>query len=160
LSIREDILQNVKQLLAGIAATASAPGGGVYETTVDEVIDGDLLGIDQPAKNIVLGVFQRTYDVAANALAINNNDYPHTLQLAVRAWVRAEKDNLRLRKDQLQNDLMRALWADRYRGNTTDPVNTVRLSFTDENFGFEAAAGWATFMATVTVTWLGDARNP
>jgi hypothetical protein len=154
-SQREEIVQNVIDTVAGIGAGI----GNVYATKVNRVVRlGEYAG-DFPGDGILVEVWESAYGWQ-NALLKPCNPFPATLQITMRATIRAAAKDAERVKGQLKDDIGKALYADRKRGlgpdpddpdKKTYPVDTVGLQFTNDMIELSGSGALAMFVAVLTV---------
>lgn len=160
MSTRETVITAVINALTGIN------GQGSYQTTVGAVLDHDLSAQDENTQDIILGVFARGYRFDSNLTKLSHGaDVPTTLLIGVRGIVRADANGADDLKSQLINDVGVAIYnAGVNLGlNVPGPAGTAQvrsIDFSNESVDAIGAAAYATFLATITITWLCDPRNP
>lgn len=165
MSLRELILEDVVTTLRKIQGVGA--GDTDFKTTVNTVVEGQFSPEDYPADAILLCVFEQAYGWQNNAIrAASGNDFPATYIVAVRAFVRGAARDIHALKGALKDDIGRALYIDRKRGQTAvnftapAPVDTIAVQFAGDQVEQSGAGAIATFLVAITITFLVDPADP
>jgi hypothetical protein len=156
MTIREQIIQAVQTLMAGI--NGQAP----YLTEVEEVFAHDLSPSDEITSDIVIGVFSRTFQIQRNLTRLSHGiDCPAILILGIRAVIRAGADEIDLKKSNLIADVGVAIFQTLNLGiANNNAVRIENLSFEQEQISLSGSGALGTFLASLQVNFLLDPTQP
>lgn len=154
-SQREGIVSNVISTLQGIN------GASPYLTKVNRVERSGVNAVDFQADSVVLSVYETGYGWNNNAVKAGLGlDFSTQFLMGIRAWIRTTAKDAETVKGRLKDDIGRALYKDRRRGQTGKPVDTVGLQFTNDFAELDGSAAFTGFTATLTISLLVDPQNP
>lgn len=156
LSVRRQAFQAVIGLIAGIN------GQDPYTSTVDEVQNSDLAPSDDVVDDVVVGVFPRLFRVDSTKTRLTHGqDSNARLMIGIRAIMRVAVDNAVDQKDQLIDDVRRALFSSLNLGIQSNAFRIEDFATEQESVQPNGTVGaFAQFLATLTVAWLEDPSNP
>jgi hypothetical protein len=162
-SIYRQIVSAIVAQLQGISQAAG------FNTNVGKVFDHDIAPSDEQSEDIVIGVEERSYQIQTDQIKLQQQyDCMFVLPISIRAFYRTTADTVEDDRRQLVDDIGRAIFtlvpaasgSGSFFFGIAAPLKPGPLTFERLSAETNASSALAGILATMTVSWLADPRDP